>query len=75
MTQNPPRHLPVGTVLQNGKYTILKVLGQGGFGITYLAKHIVYGNVALKELFLSSGSVHCSRENTTQKQESTKYLK
>ena len=68
MTQNPPRHLPIGTVLQNGKYTILKVLGQGGFGITYLAQHIVFGEVAVKELFLNSGSIHCSRENTTQKQ-------
>lgn len=65
--QNPSRHLPIGTILQGGKYKILEVLGQGGFGITYLAEHSVFGEVALKELFLNSGTIHCSRENTTQK--------
>ena len=29
--------LKIGTILQNGKYTIVKSLGQGSFGITYLA--------------------------------------
>lgn len=61
------RHLPINAALQNGKYHILDILGQGGFGITYLAKHQIFGEVALKELFLSSGSAQCSRENTTQK--------
>ena len=28
--------LKIGTILQNGTYRIVKVLGQGSFGITYL---------------------------------------
>ena len=38
MNQN--EFLPIGTILDSGvrKYEILSVLGQGGFGITYLAK-------------------------------------
>jgi serine/threonine protein kinase len=69
ITQNPERHLPIGTQLQGGKYTILDVLGQGGFGITYLVKHnFLDEKLALKELFLNSGTVHCSRENTAGRQ-------
>ena len=63
---NSPR-LKAGTTLQSGKYQIISELGQGGFGITYLAKHQVFGDVALKELFINSGTAHCSRENTTQR--------
>ena len=32
--------LPLGTVLHHGTYRIIKVLAQGGFGITYLAENI-----------------------------------
>lgn len=47
------QQLNQGATLQNGKYRIEKVLGQGGFGITYLAMQTVLGNkVAIKELFL-----------------------
>lgn len=47
------QQLNQGATLQNGKYKIEKVLGQGGFGITYLAMQTVLGNkVAIKELFL-----------------------
>ena len=45
-------HLQPGATLQEGKYTILSVLGQGGFGITYLAEHSLLGKkVAIKEFF------------------------
>lgn len=33
------QQLHPGATLQGGKYIINKVLGQGGFGITYLATH------------------------------------
>jgi serine/threonine protein kinase len=49
--------------LQNGKYRILSVLGQGGFGITYLAVHTMLGaRVAIKEFFPKD---FCDRDNTT----------
>lgn len=41
------------TTLQNGKYRIERVLGQGGFGITYLAEQPMLGRkVAIKEFFM-----------------------
>ena len=46
------RNLPAGTHLQNGKYTLGRVLGEGGFGITYLSAHrYLKRTVAIKELF------------------------
>lgn len=55
--------LNIGNKLQNGKYEIIKVLGSGNFGITYLAstKIAVNGqlgqmevsiNVAIKEFYM-----------------------
>lgn len=45
--------LKKGTLLQDGKYEILRVLGQGGFGITYEAVHVLLGKrVALKEFYM-----------------------
>jgi TPR repeat protein/serine/threonine protein kinase len=47
-------HLQPNTTLQGGKYRIERVLGQGGFGITYLAVQTSDNRqVAIKELFLN----------------------
>ncbi len=55
--------LQPNTTLCNGKYKILKTLGQGGFGITYLAEMIIKEklgnikvNVAIKEFFLKDAN-------------------
>ena len=45
--------LTSGTLLHGGTYKIDKVLGQGSFGITYLAEHTSLGKkVAIKEFFM-----------------------
>lgn len=55
--------LQSGSTLQGGKYIIKKVLGQGGFGITYLAEHDLLGaKVAIKEFFMKD---FCNREDST----------
>lgn len=55
--------LQLGSTLQGGKYIIKKVLGQGGFGITYLAEHDLLGTkVAIKEFFMKD---FCNRDETT----------
>ncbi|MBD5357597.1 MAG: serine/threonine protein kinase, partial [Bacteroides sp.] len=52
-----------GYNLQNGKYRIIRVLGQGGFGITYLAVHTMLDKlVAIKEFFPKE---YCDRDETT----------
>jgi len=49
------QHLQPNTTLQGGKYRIERVLGQGGFGITYLAEQVSSNRrVAIKELFIAS---------------------
>lgn len=57
------QHLQPNTTLQGGRYKIKDVLGQGGFGITYLAKDNTLGvYVAVKEFFMKD---LCSRDETT----------
>lgn len=66
--------LKEGTKLRGGKYSIVRVLGQGGFGITYLArcKETVSGelgrftvdvDIALKEFFVRDD---CQRQEDEQ---------
>ena len=51
MSEKYPMALPEGTVLA-GQYIVDKVLGQGGFGITYMATdHKTGQRVAIKEFF------------------------
>ena len=52
-----------GTLLQGGKYKIERVLGQGGFGITYLASQVQLGRkVCIKEFFFKQ---FCERDAAT----------
>lgn len=56
-------NLQQGTLLQGGKYQIKKVLGQGGFGITYLAQQVSLDRyVAVKEFFMKD---FCDRDDST----------
>ena len=55
--------LKQGTLLKNGEYRIEKVLGQGGFGITYLAVQVALDRkVAIKEFFMKGV---CERDAET----------
>ncbi|MDE7509376.1 MAG: protein kinase [Muribaculaceae bacterium] len=56
-------HLNANTELQNGKFRIIRVLGQGGFGITYLAENVFFDRlVAIKEFFPKD---FCGRDDTS----------
>ncbi len=49
---NNPDHLAVGTLLQHGKYRIVRFIGAGGFGCTYEAEfEMLHRRVAIKEFF------------------------
>lgn len=55
--------LKVGAMLRHDTYRIEKILGQGGFGITYLATDInLDKKVAIKEFFPKN---YCDRDDTT----------
>ncbi len=56
-------YLKSGSLLQGGRYRIEKFLGQGGFGITYLALQTALNRkVAIKEFFMKE---HCNRDAST----------
>ena len=58
------QHLQPDTTLQGGKYRIERVLGQGGFGITYLATLVLYNRqVAIKELFIGGSGQAINERN------------
>ena len=55
--------LHTNSFLQGGKYKIEKVLGQGGFGITYLGTQMALNRkVAIKEFFMKE---YCNRDEAT----------
>lgn len=57
--------LTEGHLLQGGKYKIEKILGQGGFGITYLARQVnLDRDVAIKEFFMKD---YCDRDESSSK--------
>src|SRR5690349_7009757 len=54
--------IPAGTKLQGGAYSLGKVLGQGGFGITYLGSDVrLKRPVAIKEFFPQG----CARQHVS----------
>jgi len=67
MNNSKEPHLPDGTLLHNGSYRIVRYISSGGFGNTYEAEHITFGDrVAIKELFISGiCSRHTDKLNVT----------
>lgn len=62
-----------GTIIAKARYRITGVLGQGGFGVTYLADHTSNGSkVAIKEYFPRSYAVRASDDSVHPKPQKTK---
>ena len=55
--------LPIGTWLASRQYRIVKHLGEGGFGKTYLVENRLGEKKVVKEFFISS---MCTRDTTNQ---------
>ncbi len=56
-------NLPIGTLLQGGKYKIVRFVSSGGFGCTYEAEHTqMESHVAIKEFFVKA---FCNRDSET----------
>lgn len=59
------RELQPGMTLCNGKYTIEKMIGSGGFGITYYAKHSGLNQFyAVKEFFIEGKCMRNTQAHT-----------
>ena len=57
--------LPVGTVLRSGTYRIEKQIGSGGFGNTYMVRHLGLDDVqAMKEFFMKEFNLRDGMEVT-----------
>lgn len=55
--------LPIGTLLQDGKYRVAQYVASGGFGNTYVVEHVKLGKrLALKEFFMRNINL---RQGTT----------
>ena len=64
-TRNAPHQLQIGTVLRE-QYRIGRVLGQGGFGITYLGWDLYLDTaVAIKEYYPSGSVMRDAAVSTT----------
>ncbi len=56
-------YLSAGTLLQGGKYRIVRFISSGGFGCTYEAEHTqLHSRVAIKEFFVKD---FCNRDEAT----------
>ena len=59
-------HLPIGTLLQGGRYEIIRYISSGGFGCTYEARDTKFKNIAkslaIKEFFVKD---FCNRDAAT----------
>ena len=70
------------TTLQSGKYRIIKKIGQGTFGITYLAESQIQGNlgniniqVAIKEFFMKETNTRSSNNTSVTGSQSDIFIK
>lgn len=60
------QYLHPGTLLQGGRYRIESLIGGGGFGNTYLATNIAFGDlVAIKEFFIKGVNEHDETQSVT----------
>ena len=56
-------NLPIGTLLQGGKYEIKRFISAGGFGCTYEGVHTMLDtHIAIKEFFVKD---FCNRDEQT----------